>query len=879
MDPPNDAEEKLEERKKKVLSNLKFNKNWLIYVALIIILISAFYIRTLFINNLKDPTTGDYVSMELDSEIWLKYAKIIAEQGKLPEKDMMRFYPDGLDLTTYPTFPSYFVAYLYKFLKIFSPNMTVALADILYPAFATVITLLFMFFLLRRLFDWRVALLSILITNVSTAFLFRSISSDHDILGMMFLMMTFYFIVVGWQSKSTNKALFFGFLASITTALGKWTAGIILFAFLVTGFFILLEIFLNKFDKRDYYVLIGWLVPFSIYALMFPKLGGLNSYLTSVTTNAAYLALLTATIDYFLFKKNVFKIKDKLADKFPEGAVSFVAAVFLGILYRIVQQGLGFFKWVIDEISGMLFIGLGGSRWALTVAESRKSYVADWFSNFGSLYVYLFIIGSMILFYHAFKNIAKAKRFLGLYIIFIIPYIFSRYSEGHKVLNGVSPTAKFLLIGSLVVFIFTSIFFYFRFFYKNKEYYNQLTKIDKKYFFMLIWFLGGIIASTSAIRLLFEFVPVTAILVAYFGVAVYDYINKIKNLYIKIALIVVLALIFFNPFATAQGIVVKNYNSSKNQAKYIGPGYNARWMQAGEWTRENTPKDAVFAHWWDYGYWVQRGFERATLTDGGNLGGYALNYNMGRHVLTGRNETEALEFLKAKGANYLLIISDEIGKYTAFSLIGSDITFDRYSWINPFSLDLSQTQETRNQTLYAYIGGSQLDENLILGDLVIPAGSAGVGGFLVPLEQRNDTIEVGQPVALIVYAGKQYNLPINCVFLSAYNKKIEFRDGYDACLEIIPRVDGDKMNSIGGALYLSRKVKNTMFTKLYLFNEESMYFKLVYSDKNNVPLMIFNGQLVGPLNIWQISYPDNLNIPEHYYTNTLEDPRVVEVRR
>ena len=879
MEESTNAEDKLEERKKRVLSKIKFNKNWLIYGALIIILIISFNLRTLHVKNLKDSTTGDYVSLELDSEIWLKYAKIIAKEGKLPQKDMMRFYPDGLDLTTYPTFPSYFVAYLYKFLRIFFPNMTVALADILYPAFATVVTLLFMFFLLRRLFDWRVALLSILITSVSTAFLFRSISSDHDILGMMLLMMTFYFIVVGWQSKTTKKALLFGLLASITTALGKWTAGIILFAFLVIGFFTLLEIFLSKFEKIDYFVLLGWLVPFLIYALIFPKLGGVNSYFTSVTTGIAYLALLTATVYFLVFKKDLFKIKEKMQDKLPEGVFSFLVALFLGILYRIVQQGFDFFKWVIDEISGMLFIGLGGSRWALTVAESRKSYVVDWFGNFGSWYVYLFILGSIILFYHAFKNIPKAKGFAGLYVLFIVPYVFSRYSEGHKLLNGVSPVSKFLLIGSIALFIFSLAFFYLRIFYKNKEHYKQIARIDKKYSFVLIWFFAGVIASTSAIRLLFEFVPVTAVLVAYFGVAIYDYISRVKNLYFRIALIVVLALIFFNPIASAQGIIVKNYNTTKNQAKFLGPGYNVRWMQAGKWTRENTPKDAVFAHWWDYGYWVQRGFERATLTDGGNLGGYALNYNMGRHVLTGRNETEALEFLKAKGANYFLIISDEIGKYTAFSLIGSDTTFDRYSWINPFSLDLSQTQETRNQTLYAYVGGTQLDENLIMGDLVIPAGSAGIGGFLVPLEQRNDTVEVGQPVALIVYAGKQYNLPINCVFLSAFNKKVEFNNGYDACLQIIPRVDGDKMNSIGGALYLSRKVKNTMFTKLYLFNEESKYFKLAYSDKNNVPLMIFNGQLVGPLNIWQISYPDNLNIPEHYYTNTLEDPRVVEVRR
>lgn len=879
MEESGDVEEKLEKRQKELFKSIKFDKSWLIYLALIIILIVSFYIRTLPIKNLKDPTTGDYVSLELDSEIWLKYAKIIVEQGRLPEKDMMRYYPNGLDLTTYPTFTSYFVAYLYKILKVFFPStMTISLADLLYPPLATVIALLFMFLLLRRLFDWRVALLSILITSVSTAFLFRSISSDHDILGIMFLMMTFYFMIVGFQSENNKKVLFFGFLASITTALGKWTAGIILLAFAVIGAFTLLEIFMNKFEKRDYFVILGWLVPFLIYALIFPKLGGIHQYISSVNSGAAFLAFLTATIDYLVFKSRYLNIKEKVQGKLPEGVFSFLVSIILVVIYRVIGQGFGFFKWIVSEISGFFFVGLGGSRWALTVAESRKSYVVDWFSNFGNLYVYMFIIGSIILLYRAVKNIPKAKRFLVLYVLFIIPYIFARYSEGHKVLNGVSDTAKIMLVGSIALFFFSIIFFYLRFFYKNKEYFNHITKIDKKYSFIMIWFLIAILLSTNAIRLLFEFVPITAILVAYFAISVYDWLSKIKNFYLKLGLILILALLFFSPFTKAQGVIVKNYISSKNQAKDIGPGYNQRWMQAGKWVRENTDKDAVFAHWWDYGYWVQKGFERATLTDGGNLGGYALNFNMGRHVLTGRNETEALEFLKAKGANYLLIVSDEIGKYTAFSLIGSDINFDRYSSLNVFSLDSSKTQETRNQTYYAYVGGAGVDENIILGDTLIPAGSAGIGGFLVPMEDKNGSIEVGQPIAILVYNNKQYNVPLNCVFISTLNKKIEFKDGNDACLMIIPAVSGDKMHQIAAAFYISRKVKNTMFTKYYLFGEESEYFKLVYSDQQSVPLMIYNGQIVGPMKIWKISYPENLVIPEYYYTDELLDPRIVEVR-
>jgi len=33
--------------------------------------------------------------------------------------------------------------------------------------------------------------------------------------------------------------------------------------------------------------------------------------------------------------------------------------------------------------------------------------------------------------------------------------------------------------------------------------------------------------------------------------------------------------------------------------------------------KDNTNEDGIFAHWWDYGYWVQTLGKRATIADGG----------------------------------------------------------------------------------------------------------------------------------------------------------------------------------------------------------------------------------------------------------------------
>lgn len=43
------------------------------------------------------------------------------------------------------------------------------------------------------------------------------------------------------------------------------------------------------------------------------------------------------------------------------------------------------------------------------------------------------------------------------------------------------------------------------------------------------------------------------------------------------------------------------------------------WIQALQWVRENTPKDAVIISWWDYGYWLTVMGNRTTVADNATL--------------------------------------------------------------------------------------------------------------------------------------------------------------------------------------------------------------------------------------------------------------------
>ena len=98
------------------------------------------------------------------------------------------------------------------------------------------------------------------------------------------------------------------------------------------------------------------------------------------------------------------------------------------------------------------------------------------------------------------------------------------------------------------------------------------------------------------------------------------------------------------------------------------------------WIRNNTTPNALFVHWWDYGYFIQTLGERPTVTDGGHAGGGTSgDHYIGRYILTTTNPKTAYSFMKTLNVSYLLIDPTDMSKYSAFSEIGSNDSWDRVS--------------------------------------------------------------------------------------------------------------------------------------------------------------------------------------------------------
>ena len=619
--------------------------------------------------------------------------------------------------------------------------------------------------------------------------------------------------------------------------------------------------------------------------------------ITSSSTGISFLVLFLLLTDFLLFKKKLFGIGEKIKKKIklPEPVISFVIMMGLGIIFSSIFFGVSFVQDFADEIIGYLINPFEQTRFGVTVAENRWPYfVDDWTTEFGPvifnipIYFWLFFIGSVLIFKEIIKKIEKKEKIILTlsYIAFMFCLIFSNYSKD-SVFNGNSPISYLVYSVGFIILIGALVRIYYKKYKGGKlEIFKEFDFAYVLYFVVLIMM---IIAARGAVRLILLLGAVSPIAIGFFIVSSIKGFFKEKEETKKMFLGIVMILVLLSSIFTL-GIY---YQSDKNVAENYAPGsYQWQWQKAMAWVRDNTAKDSVFAHWWDYGYWVQSIGERATIL-GGNMISY-WDYLMGRYVLAGANEDKALEFLYSHNTTHLLIDSTDIGKYSAFSSIGSDGNYDLYSWMPVILLDESQTQETNNKTGYVYPVGNYIDEDIVLKEdgkeVLLPRGKAAVIAIMI---QEGVNGEIFQPLIFYAYNNQQYQEKLRYIYLEG--KLYDFKTGIESGIYIFPKLTQTssgqlKVDKNGAGIYLSSKTIHSGIARLYLFNEESDYFSLVHSEDSELIKsmkeqgfdsgeFIYYQGLQGPIKIWKINYPSGLKVNETYLLTDYPDKSVTLVKK
>lgn len=892
----------IEDRKKKVLNFFKTNPSAIFTIILILLVVLGVYTRYLPLTNhggnpgLWDSTINDYtLGPDLDPFLFLRYAKTIIENGSLPEIDTMRNVPLGFGTKIELPMISYAIVFTYNLVNLFG-NYSVNFAGAFMPVWIFAFTILAFFFFVREIFRRKdekstqlkanfIATISTLFMIILPGFLSRTVAGipEKESLGFFFMFLAFFLYLRSWKSEKIRLSIIWAALAGIATALMGLSWGGVLYIYITISLATLIAFLLNKIGLKESIAYIVWLVLPVIITMSLTTHYSISGFVSSLDTGLATFVFALLIVNIILIKTN---LRKNLSEKFnlPETIVSLLVSMGLGIILVLIFFGPSFFMDKLNALNQVLFNPVIG-RWNTTVAENKQPYFVDWIGNFGSVIFWLFVVGSGLLFYKTFNKLRKNDALIltGLYILFLFGLMFSRYSAS-SILNGDNFISKFIYYGSALLLIGSVLYLYHRY---HKEKNEAFEKIEFEYLFLFALFVLTVFTARGAVRLIMVLIPIAPIFLSYLMAELFfgawNSENKDKKIILAIAFAIVLLLAAYFGFQYFNQIKSQSYNS-------VPYYYTNQWQNAMSWVRDNTPTNAVFAHWWDYGYWVQSLGNRATVTDGGNAITW-WNYFTGRLVLTGEDQQDALGFLYNHNATYLLIDSTDIGKYGAYSQIGSDENFDRLS-SGPITLfsDQKEIQETKDHLIRTYSIPSGEGKVMIVGmeeDLIIYENATKItlyretSGFLgINLKYSSDdtTMSFLQPEAIYYLNGRQKNIPMRYLYYN--NRLIDFKSGIESAVYIIPKVSSNSIDYMGAALYISPRVMKTLFAQLYLLNNSLGNFdnfKLVHSENDVFTNQLlgqgyhledfnyfYNIGLQGPIKIWQVEYTGQEKVNESY---------------
>jgi len=532
----------MEKRKRDIINFLKKKKDWIVYAILAFIISISVFIRTRNIPRLKDITTGTWtLGPDLDPFLFLRWAKYIAEHGKLFIIDTMRYVPLADICSGEACIPintkgetillPYLIAYLSKFLSFFDKDITVTYAAIIFPVIFAALTALAFFLFARKLFYKENKNTANIIALVATAFfvlipslLPRTIAGipEKESAAFFFIFLGLYFLLESFTSEKLKRGIIFGILSGITTgALALIWGGIEYILITIAGV-ILLAFLFGKIDEKRFYLFGIWILSFIFSTMPFSVRYSLQSMLTSLSTELIFMVFFIMLVDFLLFKKRLIKISEKITNKLPHQIISFIIASILLVIVASAVFGISFIPDRISTIIDQTIQPLNRGRFSVTVAENKQPYfTSDWAGEFGPIvfnipiYFWLFFVGAIFLFGYLIKPLDKKEKKILIisYIIFLSCLIFSKYAPHPNLLDGEGPLSLFVYFGGFLLFIGSFGYVYYKR-YKNKEFsiFNEFNFAYLLYFILLT---VSIIGARGAIRFIMILGAVSPITIAF----------------------------------------------------------------------------------------------------------------------------------------------------------------------------------------------------------------------------------------------------------------------------------------------------------------------------------------------------------------------------
>ncbi len=344
-------------------------------------------------------------------------------------------------------------------------------------------------------------------------------------------------------------------------------------------------------------------------------------------------------------------------------------------------------------------------------------------------------------------------------------------------------------------------------------------------------------------------------------------LSKLKTLRVVGWLaIVIFTVAIFAGVPGYDGFAAVSYVVSKQLSPLSKP-----FREAFEWLKNNTSPQAVVAAWWDYGSQINELGRRATIID--EEQNIYWVHLAARHLMLAQNEEETLEFLKTHHATHLLLSYREIKNLLPISGIGSDSNYDKRCKIGYLRMQSQSIYPGGDGILELHSRvGFPVDDEVKIDSDFYPKRSLLLVHASVPIKLvNNQTTLIGQPRATVFHRRQRKELTISQVFLGGFKKTWEMAD-LPGCLLLNqgPLLSNESsLPSIISASYLPEIARNSLLVKLFLLNEHSSSFQLIYSS----PTAPWDNP---PVKIWEIHYPAEIQTNPEYLKTEL--PKSVDLR-
>ena len=543
------------------------------------------YVKSFF----QDESGKNYMP-DIDPYYWFRYAKNILDHG-YPGDTLV----DGKSYDTFQNAPrgrfvtgdmlhSYFLAYFYKIIHLFSPGTDLMRSIFYAPVFLSALVVLFVFLIGKKIAGPTGGFFAGLIMAINSAFLGRTLfgHADNDGWVVLFPVLVTWLFILNIEMKNVWKLILSTILAGLLTGL---------FAYAWSGWWYIFD----------------------------------------------FLLITTALTFLYLLLINLKEIKEDF--RFLYNNTSIRDIIIFGVIYFVstamfVTMFIGWGQFTNSFFGPLSFPSIkapvaGSSIWPnvlTTVAELNEGSINGIVNSVGGyFFFYISLIGLLL----SISRIDGLKRFdFWFNITGFLYYAILIYF----VKNGSISTIYAVTFGILLPIVIRMILFIY---HKDRGYEFKLTLL------LSLWIVSTIFASLKGIRFTLLLAPAFSVA---FGVALgklYFFGSKLLNKELKVNKMVastLLILLFLFLFYSS---------STKAAIQYAGsdiPIVNDAWYNALAAIKVDSNPDAIITSWWDFGHHFKAIAERRVSFDG-TTQTYPQAHWVGELLMTD-NEAKAMGILR-----------------------------------------------------------------------------------------------------------------------------------------------------------------------------------------------------------------------------------------